>query len=140
MSLMDSKNTLSDNQTLIFAVGAAPSTNTLNLSVLRNIGIGEPVPVLAQITDDFLSAGAATLQLIIETDDNVGFASAETLYDSGAIGKAALVAGYKFLINSFPRTNQKWVRARLVIGTADGTAGTILITIGAQDQTNLVNV
>ena len=140
MRIMDSKNTLSDNQTLIFAVGTANTTNSINLSADRDIGRGEPVDVLAQITDDFLSAGAATLQLILETDDNVGFASAETIYDSGAIGKAALVAGYKFNIPYFPRTNQQWVRGRLIIGTADGTAGTILISIGAKGQNNLVNV
>ena len=140
MSLLDSQNELSNKQTLIAAVGTHVSTNVIDLSVDRDIGKGEPVPFLAQITTLVESGGAATLQLILETDDNEAMASAETLYTSEVITLAALVAGYKFPINFVPRTNQQYLRASYVIGTADITAGAIQCSIGSEDQTNLVNV
>lgn len=139
---MDSQNTLSDDQTLVITVAGSPvaSTNYIDLGADRDIGKGEPVPFLAQITDAFTSGGAATLQLLLETDDNSSFSSAETLWDSGAIPKATLVAGYKFPLNFIPRTNQRYLRCTLTVGTADGTGGTIFIAVGAPDQTNLANV
>lgn len=140
MSLLDSQNELSNKQTLIAAVGTHVSTNVIDLSVDRDIGKGEPVPFLSQITTLVTSGGAATLQLILETDDNEAMASAETLYTSEVIALATLVAGYKFPINFVPRTNQQYLRASYVIGTADITAGAIQTSIGSEDQTNLVNV
>ena len=138
--LLDSQNELSSKQSLIAAVGTVVSTNVIDLSVDRDIGKGEPVPFLAQITTTVTSGGAATLQLVLETDDNEAMASAETLYTSEAIALATLVAGYKFELNHIPRTNQRYLRASYVIGTADITAGAIQTSVGSEDQTNLVNV
>ena len=141
MSLVDSQNTLSDDQTLIqtVAAGAVASTNVIDLSVDRDIGKGEPVPFLAQITTACVGA-TGTLTLILETDDNEAFASAEALWTSEAIPVANLVAGYKFPLNFLPRTNQRYLRVTYTVGTADFTAGAIFTAIGSEDQTNLVNV
>lgn len=126
MAIFDKQNMFSENQTLIAAAGTVIGTNVIDLGVARNIG-GSTHPTLelwAQITSTFLAAaGAATLQLLVETSpDNVTFA---TLASSPAVAKASLVAGYKFGINFLPDVTSRYVRVSYVIGTNPGTAGTV---------------
>ena len=138
--LIDSQNEFSDDQTLAIAVGDQASSNLVDLSVDRDIGKGEPVPLLVQITDDATSGGAGTLQVLVQSDGDVAFGSPSVLYTSEVIALATLVAGYKFLINFVPRANERYVRVLYRIGTADLTGGTVHASMGSEDQTNLVNV
>jgi hypothetical protein len=140
MSLIDSQNEFSDGQTLAMAVGDHASTNLVDLSLARNIGIGEPVPLTVQITDDATSGGAGTLQILVESDADVAFGSPSVLYTSAAIALGTLVAGYKFPISFVPRVNEQHIRILYRVGTADLTGGTVDANIGSEDQTNLVNV
>lgn len=142
MSLIDSQNLFSDDQTLILTVagGEVASTNIIDLGVDRDIGKGEPVPVLIQITTAVESGGAGTLQVKLQTDDNASFSSPTDLYDSGALAKTVLVEGYKIPLNFVPRENERYLRVTYTPGTADLTAGAVLACIGSEDQTNLANV
>lgn len=135
--LIDSQNEFSNKQAITVT---APSTNIIDLGVDRDIGKGEPVPILVQVTTAFTAAGAATLTVDLETDDNASFSSATNLWTSGAIGKATLVEGYKFLINYIPRENERYLRLNYTVATGPMTAGNIEACIASEDQTNLANV
>lgn len=131
--ILDTENMFSDDQAITVT---AASTNVIDLGVDRDIGKGVPVPILIQATEAFTAAGAATLQVDLETDDNEAFSSASTIWTSGAIGKATLVAGYKFAINYVPRENERYLRLNFTVTTGPMTAGKITagITMG-DDQT-----
>lgn len=135
--LIDSQNEFSQDQAI---TATAASTNIIDLSLDRDIGKGEPVPILVQVTTTFTAAGAATLTVDLETDDNSSFSSATNLWTSGAIGKATLVAGYKFLIHYMPRANEQYLRLNYTVATGPMTAGKIQACIASEDQTNESNV
>lgn len=137
--IFDKQNQFSWQQDLSQTAATYPSTNVIDLGVDRDIGKGEPIPILIKVIEAFVGSGA-TVQVLLETDDNAAHASAETLWDSGAIGVATLVAGYEFLLNFIPRTNQRYLRLTYTIATATTTAGTISAGIHAGLQTNEANV
>lgn len=135
--LMDDQNLLSDKQAI---TATANSEDIFDASVDRDLGKGNKIPVNIQVTTDFVSGGASTLTVSMETDDNASFSSAETIWTSAAIPKASLVAGYKFDIAALPRTNQRYIRLVYTVGVADFTAGNISASFGSEDQTNIKNV
>jgi hypothetical protein len=73
------------------------------------------------------SAGAATANLLLVTDDNAALSSATTLWSSGVTTLANLVK-YDMFVPT-PDTNlwERYVGWRIVVGTAVFTGGTISI-------------
>lgn len=132
--ILDETFMFSDDQDLSQVAGAYDSTNVIDLGVDRDMGNGVPIPLLIQVTEDFASGGSATLQVVLETDDNEAMASSEILYTSEVIVLATLVAGYKFVINFLPRENQQYLQLVYTIGTATTTAGTVTAGITWGDQ------
>ncbi|HCE23295.1 MAG TPA: hypothetical protein DF282_12415, partial [Hyphomonas sp.] len=74
----------SDDQDVSQAAGTYASTNTIDTgapgtvygaaaALARNVGPGNPVPILVQLTETVTSAGAATMQFQIETADEEAF-------------------------------------------------------------------
>lgn len=153
--IFDKTLLLSNKQALTVT---AASTNVIDLlatgkayrhaKVLpRNLGIGDCVPFLIQVTQDFAAAGAATLNVILETDDNEAFASASTVWDSGAIPLADLKAGQNLgLVNYLPKGRngrglvERYFRLRYVVTTGPFTAGAIMAGVVASVQTNPLTV
>lgn len=88
--ILDAQNTFSDSQAL---VGTAVSTNVIDLSQDRDIGIGRPMVIMTVVK--VAPAGGGTLQIDAQADDNVGFASPAVAATTGAIAAAALAAGTK---------------------------------------------
>lgn len=74
------------------------------------------------------SAGAATVNFLIQ-DSNDG-STWVTLLDSGAIGKATLVAGYKVFNGVSLENAREYIRVAGDVGTADLTAGVVNAWIG----------
>ncbi len=75
--ILDSQHLFSDAQAL---TASAASTNIIDLGSDRNIGVGEEMAVVLQLTvaaDD--ADGDETYSAAIQTDDNSGFSSAATL-------------------------------------------------------------
>jgi hypothetical protein len=72
------------------------------------------------------AAGAGTLTVSLEVDDNSGFSSATTVWTSGAIPKATLVAGYRLPIEYLPKgINERYFRLYYTVATGPMTAGKI---------------
>ena len=136
--IIDKELELSDAQAL---TATAVSTNVIDLGVDRDMGKGEPVPITVEVQTILDSAGdAATLVVTLETDDNEAFASAATVWTSGTIAEATLVAGYKFAINYLPRENERYLRLVYTVAVEDFTSGNIDAYIGTVEQSNGANV
>lgn len=135
--IFDKTTLLSDQQAI---TATAASTNVIDLGpiktgIVRDVGKGADCPLLVQVTEAFTAAGAATLTITLECDDNEAFSSAKTLWTSGAIPKATLVAGYVVLPEYLPRgTNERYIRMNYTVATGPMTAGKIVagITMGNQ--------
>jgi hypothetical protein len=146
--MLDNFELLSDHQANVLAVASYPSTNyrilptagtpPLSASAIPfDLGKGTPLELMLQVTKTATSAGAAVLQVIIETDDNTSFSSATAVYTSATIALATLVAGYQLPIRFLPLgVSEKYYRARYVVTVADFTV--LEISCGVVDalQTN----
>lgn len=93
MGLLDAQNQYSDAQAL---VATAVSTNVIDHGSDRDLGIGEPLVV--QVTIDVTSVGGGTLQVTLQSDTVVGFGTAVTVAQTGAIAAAAVIAGARILL------------------------------------------
>ena len=105
------------------------STNVIDTRGVADIGIGADIFLYVQVNTALTSAGASTLAVSIETDDNSAFSSATTIYTTVAIPKASLVGGYQVVNTPIPSGCERYLRLRYTVGTADFTAGTVTAEI-----------
>lgn len=135
--IFDLTTLLSDQQAITVT---AVSTNVIDLApiatgIIRDIGKGKPIPLLIQVTEQFAAAGAGTLTVTLEVDDNEAFSSAKTVWTSPAIAKATLKPGYVVVPEYIPRgTDERYLRLNYTVGTGPMTAGKIVagVTMGNQ--------
>lgn len=103
--------------------------------LVRDIGKGKPVPILVQVTEDF--ANLTSLTITLEVDSDVNFGSAKTVYSSGAIPVADLVAGYKLPIIYVPTgVDERYLRLNYTVGGSAANSGEITAGIVLAVQTN----
>ena len=118
----DRENLFSDDQAVTVT---AVSTDIIDLAGVAgaDMGPGEAVDLLAQVTVAFV--GGTSVALKLETDDDVAFGSATDLGSTPAIATAALVAGYRFPKQLPKEAIERYVRLTYtVVGTM--SAGKIL--------------
>ena len=130
--IIDKQQLFSDEQAI---TATANSTNVIDLGA-ADMDAGTPLHILAQVTEAFTAAGAATLTVTLETDDNDSFSSATTLLSTAAIGKATLVAGYQLPISFLPENVERYVRLVYTVATGPMTAGKITAGVTGPLQTN----
>lgn len=130
--IFDQTNKFSSEQAV---TATAASTNVIDLGVTaRDIGLGQDIPVWVGVDVDF--AGLTSLQVTVETDDDVGFGSAVTVIQTGAVLLASLTAGYQFAIQDIPKNVLgRYVRLNYtVVGV--GSAGTLTAGVTMGNQAN----
>lgn len=146
--IFDAQNTFSDAQAITVST---PSTNTIDFGKLsrpikgaanlrRDLGRGGKVPLRLQMVEAALAAGAATLTVDLQTDDNPAFSSPKTVWTSGPIPKASLVAGYVFAIDSLPRgTDERYARINYTVANGPLTAGKVTAGVvhDTEDNSNV---
>jgi hypothetical protein len=113
----------------VTSIGSTPSTNVVDLGVVRDIGgaVTDNLALLVQVVTAFTSGGSATLQVQFQTSpDNATWSNPAM---SDAIPVAQLVAGYKFLVDEIPGPTSRYLRLNYVVGTAAMTAGTLTAAI-----------
>ena len=113
----------------VTSTGSTPSTNVVDLGVVRDIGgaVTDNLALLVQVVTAFTSGGSATLQVQFQTSpDNATWSNPAM---SDAIPVAQLVAGYKFLVDEIPGPTSRYLRLNYVVGTTAMTAGTLTAAI-----------
>ena len=102
---------------------SAATTDYIDLGAARDIGNGERPEILVLCTEDVTAAGAATVTVALQSDDNPSFSSPANLVLSDAIPKASLIAGAQVLRVSVPYGTERYVRLFYTVGTGPLTAG-----------------
>lgn len=116
---LDSKLILADAQAV---TTDAPSANVLDLQTDRDIGAGTEEWVVVQVDEAATAAGAATVTFSFETDSASNFSTKAVLYKSDAVGKAALVPGYRLAFR-VPRGTKRYNRLFFTVANGPLTAG-----------------
>lgn len=120
--ILDEQTLFSDDQ--VVAANAA-STNVIDLSVAKDLGPGVPIPLLVQLTAD-PTGTAPTLQVDVEVDDNVGFASAKVVQTYTF--PATAVQGDKMPMQFVPHgLDEQFCRLNYTVG---GTTPSFQVTAG----------
>jgi hypothetical protein len=118
--LLDAQLLFSDGQAV---TTTANSTNVIDLLSNRDIGAGEDLWLVVVVTEAATAAGAATVTFTMETDDNISFSSATTIYTSPAIAKTALTLGARAIGVKVPRYTERYLRLAYTVATGPLTAG-----------------
>jgi hypothetical protein len=129
--ILDAQLQFSKTQAL---TATAVSTNSIDLGVQRNIGIGTGMAVI--VTCDVALAGTTpTLQVGIQFDDNSSFSSPNTV--SSSIQVSALAAGSKIVVPVPAMPNgERYVRLNYTLG---GTTPTATVTAYLQPASMVQN-
>lgn len=135
----------------------AASTHTIDLgqlgtvkgaaaALVGNLGIGSDIPFLVQVTEQFTAAGAATLTVALQYDDNEAFSSPLTVWTSPAFTLAQLKPGAQLgLVNYIPKgvldvnNGERYFRLLYTVATGPMTAGKIVAGVVADVQTAPLN-
>lgn len=117
--ILDKELMFSEKQAV---TASAASTNVIDMGTDRELGAAD-VEVYGIVDEAATAAGAATVQVALETDDNSGFSTPTTLSQTAAIGKATLVAGYKFFRMKIPYGCERFLRLYYTVATGPLTAG-----------------
>lgn len=104
---------------------SAASTDTIDLGPIdgtrRDIGVGEPLEYWVTTNTTATAAGAATVNIQLQTSpDNSTWT---TLTSSGDLALASLVAGRRIVSQKVPQGVQRYLRVNYVVGTGPLTAG-----------------
>ena len=131
--ILDLESMFSDDQAI---TASAVSTNVIDLgatgipplasvALTRDIGPGMPIDILIQVTVAH-GGTSPTLDIDLQVDDNVGFASAKVV--ASAVQLVAAAVGDRASIRYVPDgTDERFMRLDY---TAGGTSPTITITAG----------
>jgi len=118
---------LSEDQEVLTS---AVSTNTIDLSQARDVGEGKPLYMVFTVTTAFTrAAGALTVTMNVLTDDDSALGSPTTLASTGAIAKADLTAGARFVLQIPPALGSKGLRYLGASFTNSAAADTGKVTV-----------
>lgn len=118
---------------------SAVSTDKVDLSTARDIGEGEDLYMNFSVDTTFTAAGAATMEMqIVVADDAALTTNVTVVGTTGAIAKAALVAGASFAARINPQIaslGRRYFGANYVVSTGPMTAGAVTANVvhGIQD-------
>lgn len=127
--ILDRENLFSKDQAV---TASAASTDVIDTGSARNLGVGQPLGVTFQVTEDFATLTSLTVQFQTSAAENFG--SSTTLF-SVVIAVADLKEGYKMPPIYVPRGTQRYVRLNYVVGGSNATAGKVTAGL-VLDQTD----
>lgn len=137
--ILNLNETFSENQAI---TATAISTNVITFplngivvgesaAVARNLGAGNEIPLMIQVTEAFAAATSITFSL--ESSAVVGLTSATVHWTSVAIPIATLVPGYKLPIRILPDgTMLQFLGMRYTVGGVNATAGKVTASLGTE--------
>lgn len=123
--ILDRQNTLSINQAI---TATAFSTDTVDLTVARDIGAGNDIEIICRVTTTFTTGTAATLSVEFVTSANANLSSPVVVLATPALAAATLVAGFEALRIRVPVTQvlglNRYIGLRYTVANTF-TAGTV---------------
>lgn len=129
--ILDERLEFADALDVSAAAGTLLVGDVIDLgAVVRDIGQGEPLYLMIEVTTAFTSAGASTNNFQLASDSVEAIAvdaSATVHYQTGAIGKAVLIIGYRFKV-AIPMEDpayERYLGILNVTAVATTTAGSI---------------
>jgi hypothetical protein len=119
----------------------APSTNTIDLTVARDVGEGSKLFADFSVPTACTAAGAATVTLQVIASAAANLSAPVIIGSSDAIPVASLVAGYTAAVAINPQLKSlglRYLGVNYVVATGPLTAGafTCDINVGVQDNKN----
>lgn len=97
-------------------------------------GVSEQKYIAVTVKEAATAAGAATVAISLEVDDNAAFSSPKTVYSTAAIGKATLVLGYQIFIPIPLGADEEYMRLYYTVATGPLTAGKFTAAVVDQPQ------
>lgn len=141
--ILSAEQLFSDDQAV---TATAISTNVIDLGVPgtpfdaaaplnQDIGKGNPIPVLIQVTEDF--ATLTSLTITLEVSAAAGLTSPVVL-NTQTIAVADLLAGKQTFMQVVPNgADMRYLGVRYTVTGSNATAGTITAGISMGNQTNV---
>ena len=118
---------------------SANSTNTIDLSVARDIGPGEPLEFDITVDQTVTASGSATVTFQVISSAAAALTSPTVLMQTDAIGKAELTAGRRPIRLRVPPSilaaqpiGQRYLGVYFAVGTGPLTAGKFTVN-GVRD-------
>jgi hypothetical protein len=133
---IDRQNLFGQDQAV---TASAASTDYVDCGNARDIGNGTPLEILVLVTEAAAAAGAATVQVALQSDDNPSFSSPANLVMSDAIPKASLLAGTEILRVPVPAGCERYLRLYFTVATGPLTAGKFTSGLVPLRQSNLAH-
>lgn len=119
--ILDADLQFSDAQSV---TATAASTNSLDLSAIRDIGTGQPMYVVMNLAAAMVGAGAI-ITVTAETDDNSSFSSATTTQTLGVF-PAVSAAGTKLVCAIAPdAANERYLRLKYTVSGGTLTSSSV---------------
>ncbi|HEY6026403.1 MAG TPA: hypothetical protein VIV09_05835 [Pseudolabrys sp.] len=120
---------------------SAVSTNTIDLSLARDLGSGEDLYFVWTVDTTATAAGAATVNFQIISSAAANLGTPTVLSQTDAIGKAELTAGRKSIalcldravLNAQP-VGQRYLGCQYTVGTGPLTAGAFTCNVTHDPQ------
>ncbi len=117
---------------------SAASTDVIDLGPIdgtrRDIGVGYPLEFWATVNTTAAAAGAATVNIQLQTSpDNSTWT---TLTSTGDLALSALTAGKRVMSQKVPQGVQRYLRVNYVVGTGPLTAGAFTAGINLDVDNN----
>lgn len=111
---------------------SAVSTNTIDLSVARDMGEGRDLFMVFTVTETFTTLTSLTFQFV--TDDNASLSSPTVVASTGAITLAGggLAAGKQHVVRIPPQIGSKgerYIGAQYTVGGSNAGAGKVTTDI-----------
>lgn len=145
--ILDKQNLLSAAQAV---TASAVSTNTIDLSVARDVGSGEDVIIAVTVDVAATAAGAATVDFQVISSAAAALTSPTILGSTGPLAKTELTLGRKAIELRVPRATllaqpigQRYLGIQYTVATGPLTAGSFtagVIASAFQDQGKLYPV
>ena len=130
MAILDERAEFCDATSIAASAGTALVGDVMDLSVARDMGNGQPLYLVVQVTTAVASGGSATANIQLASDAAAAIAtdgSATVHWQTGVLAKTVLAAGKTFIV-PLPWEDPDYERYLGIIvttATATTTAGAV---------------